>query len=103
MLLLRSHRGAEFLGFGGYGISGVSSALTMAHLPESIVAQRRAQLQEEILEGWQEFRGRAMYVVVCPCNLSPCSHMWVVPCQISQTLTPLRLRFSLNFLQLLVS
>ena len=43
----------------------------MAHLPEDIVAQRRAQLQEEILEGWQEAKGEPMYVVVCPCELPP--------------------------------
>ena len=47
----------------------------MAHLPEDIVAQRRAQLQEEILEGWQEAKGKPMYVVVCPCELPSCSHM----------------------------
>ena len=46
----------------------------MAHLPLSIIEQR-TQLQEEILEGWQEAQGKAMYVVVCPCNLPPCPDM----------------------------
>ena len=49
--------------------------LKMAHLPEGIVNQRRAQLQEEILQEWQDVMGESMYVVICPCDLPPCSHM----------------------------
>ena len=47
----------------------------MAHLPMEVIEQRRDQLQEEILELWQELEGKKMYAVVCPCELPSCEHM----------------------------
>ena len=44
----------------------------MAHLPISVIEHRRSQLHQELLELWQPLQGRDMYVVMCPCDLSPC-------------------------------
>ena len=49
--------------------------LTMAHLPAYVVDQRRALLQEEIVDSWQDVSGKTMYVIVCPCELPSCAHM----------------------------
>ena len=62
--------------FGGVeSIGSSSSAATMAHLPISVIEHRRSQLHQELLELWQPLQGRDMYVVMCPCDLSPCGHM----------------------------
>ena len=47
----------------------------MAHLPMDVIGQRRAQLQEEIVELWQELKCKKIYVVVCPCEPPTCVHM----------------------------
>ena len=47
----------------------------MAHLPADVIEQRRAQLQEEIVERWQELKGKKMYALVCPCEPPSCVHM----------------------------
>ena len=44
-------------------------------ISRSVIEQRRTQLHQELLELWQPRQGRDMYVVMCPCDLSPCGHM----------------------------
>ena len=47
----------------------------MAHLPISVIEHRRSQLHQELLALWQPLQGWDMYVMMCPCDLSPCGHM----------------------------